>query len=447
MSLAVSTARADITPSDTYRLMGGYGTTIGPRQATGIYGPLTARCAVIWDAGYPNVIVSADVLAIPSGLAEQIRTALPEVPRSDLMLLASHTHNGPVLPGVLDPFIAYGITDTSPVDAYGQQWAGAIVALVREALAAPRTPVTLDYQVTVQSWSANRAGLPYAETAVPVLVARDCNRTPVAVLYSYGCHPVAAGIQTQWDGDYPAAASAAIEAAIPGCTALFVPGPAGDQDPSGARGWSLRSSLGTHLGEAVTAAASSPGRPVSGPIATTCTTVALPIDVTITPGNLAAVRDRYAARVAASSTSAWGRRHAQAMIDEIDRGRWLSRNDPHTRLLVPIQTWWLPGDPTLRICAVGGELVSGYAVVARSRCGGPDALMIGGYAAGQHSYLPSDELLPPLRTGGSYEGGWDTDCSGIAGGSMSVYRQLGHYLAGPGGVEDTLTAALTAALT
>ena len=41
--------------------------------------------------------------------------------------------------------------------------------------------------------------------------------------------------------------------------------------------------------------------------------------------------------------------------------------------------------------------------------GGPDGLYIGGYANEVPGYIPSDELLPPIRTTSSYDGGWDTD--------------------------------------
>jgi neutral ceramidase len=440
VSLAISTARIDITPQPG-QSMGGYGTSTGPRLATGTYSRLQARCVIIWDNGYPNVVVSADLLGIPSAVNAAVRAAVANrVPTTDLMLLASHTHNGPALVGGLDPWITYALVDTSVLAAYTDWLANALIGLVQSALDAEQTTVTLDYQVTSQSWSHNRAGLSYVESAVPVLTARDAAGQPVAVIYSYGCHPVSAGSMTAWDGDYPAAASAVVEAAIPGCTALYIPGPAGDQDPTGTRGWRLRDRLGAQLGSAVVTAASVPGRAIGGPIYTGYSMVDLPLDVTITPANLAALRAAYATR-AASGQYAWYRRHGQWMVDQIDAGATLP-----TTVQVPVQVWRLSGSPVLRWAQVGGELVSGYAAYFRPRYGGTSGLMIGGYGNGCACYLPSNELLPPVRTGGSYEGGWDTDYPGIAGGSMTIYPQPGHFRAGSSGVESTLINALTAQL-
>lgn len=91
-------------------------------------------------------------------------------------------------------------------------------------------------------WVGSR--LPYVETEVPVLVARDASGAPLVVLFSYGCHPVCAGAQTQFDPDYPGRAVARIEEAS-GAFAPFVLGPAGDQDPVGGRDWEASGSVVT----------------------------------------------------------------------------------------------------------------------------------------------------------------------------------------------------------
>src|SRR5262245_57406053 len=62
-ALAVSFGKVDITP-DVGGFMAGYGVDV-PRASTGTFKPLFARCIIIWDSGYPNVVVTADVLAFP----------------------------------------------------------------------------------------------------------------------------------------------------------------------------------------------------------------------------------------------------------------------------------------------------------------------------------------------------------------------------------------------
>jgi hypothetical protein len=425
--------------------MGGYGISLGgaPRTATGTFSPLLARGLALWDSGEPLVVVSTDALGWPAAAAESVRQRVGDatgLPAPRLLLTASHTHNGSALPGVLDPNMAYGLTDTASIEAYLQTLCDAVVVLVQSLLAGERTTVQLDYQVTSANFSYNREGLPYTETAVPVLAARTGGGPPLAVLFGYGAHPVAAGYQTLWDGDYPSAAAAAIEATLPGCTALFLPGPAGDQDPAGVRGWLLRSSLGAQLAAAVVTAVTSPGTALTGLGAADLSSVRLPLDVDSSPGNLAAVRTAYVSRAAASPLG-WEVRHARSVIGLIDGGAAID-----TAVTVALQAWRFAAGTPLQLAFVGGELTSGYAVALRQRHGGTAGLWLGGYGPGLASYLPSDELLPPIRSGGSYGGGWDSDFPGIAGGSMCIYGPIGHFLAGTGGVEPTLIAALTSLL-
>jgi neutral ceramidase len=443
MALAVSSAKTDITPTLAQNpYMAGYGVD-QPRQATGTQSPLYARCLILWDDGFPNAIVVADVLAFSRPLHQSIHQQVLALNNdwaySDVILATQHTHNGPVLPGELDPYISYNITDLSLVNSYATTLQTKIVDVVRAALNATRIPCTLDYKVASQGFSYNREGLPYQETAVPVLVARRTNGQPAAVLFSFGTHPVSAGAQSKWDGDYPALACSVIEAAIPGCFALFVLGPHGDQDPIGGADWSLRTQHGTNLGNAVVSATGSPGRAVGSPIRTHFEDVRLPLDVTDTPANLAAVRAIYEVR-RNNAAYGWYRRHAELMIQEIDNHNF------ETEIPVPVHVWKLQGSPILRMALIGGELVSGYAVYLRSLYGGPGGILVGACAGEVPSYVPSDELLPPIRSNGSYAGGWDADSAGIAGGSMTVYRQIGHFRAGVGGAESRLVAALNSAL-
>jgi len=420
--------------------MGGYGGS-SARFSTGVYDFLRARCVVLWDDGVPRIIVSADVLGWPRAMFQAIRQDIVDrnqVDNANVILVGTHTHNGPALEDTPNAAITYGV-DATTLTTYSVWLQSRIGDLVNMALGAPQTPCTTDYKTTVQSWSANREGLAYTETAVPVLVARDGTGRPRAIIFSYGCHPVTAGSQTLWDGDYPAAACAVIEAAIPGCVALFLPGAFGDQDPVGSRGLALRNTRGVQLGSAVVAATESPGRPIAGPVVTSYQEVDLPLEVTSDPVNLAAVRTIYQARMAASGLPSWYARHAQAMIERIDAG------DIETTVPLPLQVWRLQGSPTFRICVTGGELVSGYAEYFRARFGGVAGLMIGGYSE-LSCYVPSNELLPPARAGGSYAGGWDPDYPGVAGGSQTIYSHLGHFKYGVSGVENTLISALTAQL-
>jgi neutral ceramidase len=440
MAWQAAVGRVDITPP-TFIPMGGYGAPLGggPRTAVGTRSPLWARATVLWDSGRAHVLLCADVLGWSTGAATEVRqrvAAATGVREARLLLTATHTHNGPALPGVLDPWLTYELADTTPLEAYEEFLVDVVTGLVLDLLTGDRVPVTVDYQVTAASFSANREGLPYTETDVPVLVVRHLDGAPLAVAFGYGCHPICAGGQELWDGDYPAAAAMLIDEVLPDGLAVFLPGPAGDQDPVGQRGWPLVVDCGAQLAGAVLSAVETPGRPLTRVAASRLSTAGVPLDVTLTPDNVIAVQQAYAARRDGGGPG-WFLRHAASMVDQIAAGQTLA-----TAVELPVQGWRFAGTQPLRLAFLGGELVSGYAVFLRGRYDGPEGLWLGGYGAGSVAYLPSDELLPPLRSGGSYAGGWDPDVPGIAGGSMCIYGPPGHFLAG--GVEPAIIDAVDA---
>jgi len=440
----ISTAKVEITPRlDKNPYLAGYGVDT-PREASSDhpYAPLSARCIVFWDNDSPKAIVVADVLGFPRSMHQTIRqrvlTLNNQWVSSDFILQATHTHNGPVLKDKPDPFISYNLTDLHLVESYSSWLEDQIVALVQTALAAPQTSCTLDYQVTDEVFAYNRECLSYTETSVPILVARDSNRSPVAVLFSYGCHPVSADRQTEYDGDFPSGTCELIDSAT-GAFSIFLQGPAGDQDPpKGARGLKLRNKLSRQLSETVLEAIRKSGRALSGPIETNDDEVNLPLDIPDTSSNLKEVQKYFETRL--SHQYGYYRRHAQVMIRQIKDGTF------EKIVPLPLQVWKFHGNPPLRMAFTGGELVSGYGVYFRNWYGGAESLLIGGYANEVPAYIPSDELLPPLRSNGSYGGGWCQDYPGIAGGSQTIYGYLGHFLAGTNGIESKLIEALTSLL-
>ncbi|WP_157254465.1 hypothetical protein [Nonomuraea typhae] len=433
--LAVSFGKADITPAPGMYLAGYAVDT--PHAATGAHQPLWARCTVYWDHGRPVVVVTADVLGLPRSMSQMIRHGVQSlgVAGSDFALLATHTHTGPVLLDKLDPYIAYNISgrQMDPVLAYSSTLMSTIVTLVRDTLSAVRIPCTLDHTVTAADFSFNREGLSYRERDVPVLTARSLTGRPLAILFGYGCHPVSAGKQSLFDPDYPGAAVHRIETASE-VFAQYVPGAAGDQAPTGSRGWPLRDRLGRILGDAVLQAARTPGRTLRGPIRTAYQDVDLPLDL----GDLPAMRQDYTQRLAKHGLGYY-RRHAEMMIDQLDRRAFA------TAMPVPLQSWTV-GD-SLRLALIGGELVSGYAAYFRARYPG---IWVAAYANEVPGYIPSDGLI---NGGGAqyYTCGWSTDHPRIAGGAMTVYGHLGKPLSRKEGTttmgfEQTLITAMTGLL-
>lgn len=446
MAFTVATAKRNITPTlATNPYMAGYGWPDGGRTISSDtpYEPLWCRAVLIRADGAPKLIISADILALPRSMHQRIRTrliALANWATGDIMLQSTHTHNGPVLIDTLHPFISYGILEMDQILNYSRWLEDQFVQTAQDALNAAQVTVTLDYQVASQGWSVNRAGLPYVETDVPVLVARRSNGKPSAIIFGYGCHPVSAGDQTLFDGDYPAGACTYIENNST-AFALFLQGAAGDQNPANSGSWSARDQNGNSLGAAVLNTSTRAGRVLTGPIATKYQEVQLPLDLDMSAANLAQVRAGFAARLPnPNGQPTFFARHAQVMMARIDSGA-LAAAVPS-----PFQVWRIGGSTPLKMAFIGGEVVSGYAVYFRGRNGGSSALWFGGYANESCAYIPSDEFLYPFMSFGSYEGGWDPDFPGIAGGSMTVYGHMGHFKSSPNGVESAVINAMTALL-
>jgi len=439
-TFSVSTSAVDITPPAGYP-MGGYGVDT-PRLATGTNEPLKARCTILWDAGTPKVIVTADVLAFGRTMHQAIRAGVIAlgVASPDFVLTATHTHNGPVLIEKLNPYIAYNLTELDEVEAFSDDLVDILVRLVQTTLRRRRTRCTLDYQVTDENFSFNREGLPYTEVDVPVLVARSLSGVPRAVLFGYGAHTVAASGQTDFDPDYPAQAIKEIEARADSTFAQFLLGPAGDQNPRITLSFESSDAYGADLGLTVANAIEQPGRRLSGPIRTEYTELEIPLDVSEAASNLAGVAAAYLSRAQRPGMLGFFRRHAEEMIRDLQAGTF------ETSVMLPVQVWTFAGEPDLNVIFCGGEVVSGYAVVLRNNHLGSDGVWFNAYANEIPAYIPSNELLSRP----SYAGGIDMDAPGIAGGSMTVYDHIGHFSRGepgtPAGVEEILLTQLESML-
>jgi neutral ceramidase len=443
VAFSVSTAKVDITPTLAQNpYMAGYGAQGDPRTAisSSAYSqPLLARCIIIWEGTAPHALVSVDVLAIPRSMHQSMRPRLIGLANwasADIVVQATHTHNGPALVDMLHLFTSYGLSDYTLVRSYSAWLENTIVDLVRTTLNAAKTSVTLDYKVTTAGIAWNRVGLATTETAVPILTARAADGSARAVIWSYGCHPISAGWQEEWDGDWPSGTCAHIEASNGFGFAMFLQGPAGDQDPRGNWSWTLRDSNSTTLGVAVTMAARTAGRALTGTLQTSLQEVNLPLD---TSTSLTNARSQYVARLGnPDGQPAWYQRHAQVMVSRIDSGV------VETSIPNPLAVWKLQGSPMLRIALTGGELVSAYGSYFRNLYGGTNGILIGGYANEVSCYIPDNQFLPGgAFTDGSYEGGWEPDHSGIAGGNLTVYPHLYHFSTS---APTTLINALTAQL-
>lgn len=434
---AISTARLNITPSVDGLVLGGYSTAAAgnPRRGSDVASHLYARAVAIWDNGKPRMVVSVDTLAITRYANQEVRRQLAstELMPADLIIACSHTHNAPALDDRLDPVVSY-CASQEDVESVRSQTAVLIenlVTVIRAGLAAPQTTCTLDYLETEAHFSANREALAYTETVVPVITARAVvGSTVLAVIFGYGCHPVSNGMLTAFDADYPGVAALRLEAAYPHAVACFILGTAGDQNPIGPAGPHPADEFGTQLADAVEAAVDhGPGDILLSPISTRLApSVQLPLEVTPTPANFAAVRALYVERL--ESVDRATRLHAAASIQRLEA------NSMPLFVSLPIQSWVFGGGG-LTLIALGGEVVSGFDFHFRSVL--PGNVWVAAYCNEVPGYIPSDELLDHA----GYAAGWDDDAPGIAGGSMIYYDWPAHFRRGtPDGAESAVIATV-----
>jgi hypothetical protein len=205
--------------------MMGYGLRKGSAEA--LHDALHAR-ALYLQGGADLLLVALDVCLIASPQADQVRHALAAatgVPRERVMVSCIHTHSGP---------------DTGIVAlAAGKPVPGRVSALLDAAVQAGRE--------AFESAAPASLGLGHGEARIgrnrrlaegpldsDVLVLRvdDARGAPLAVVYTHGCHPTALGPENlTYSADWPGAAAARIEEALPGANPIFLLGAHADVDP------------------------------------------------------------------------------------------------------------------------------------------------------------------------------------------------------------------------
>jgi neutral ceramidase len=401
------TARAKITPEE-YGWLGGYGHR--NRPAEGVAADLWARALALEDtAGHRRVLVNADIHIFTRRLHREIVEAARKqfgLEQGDVMLIATHTHSGPALPDGFDPVISWGLDERElrKLRTTADRIRDQTLAAIARALAGLR-PARLSFgrgearfgvnrrvrrDDGEYTFGANPEGV--ADRDVPVLLVESPEGAPLAVVFTYACHNTT--IRHGHEGfykyhpDYAGVAADQIEKQLPGATAIYVTGAAGEIDPQPQGGVDQAEKHGRALAAIVLATLEGTHRhPVGGPLRTTYREILLP---------LAAVPSRAKYVELSASPVAYRRRHARLILAQMDAAT-LPLEVP-----LPIQVWWFGDDLTL--IALAGEVGVDYALRLK-RDFGADRIWPVAYANEVPCYIPSDRVL---REGG-YEAGWDLD--------------------------------------
>ncbi|MCC6414748.1 MAG: neutral/alkaline non-lysosomal ceramidase N-terminal domain-containing protein [Opitutaceae bacterium] len=238
--------QSDITPRLGVQLAG-----YGPyrnRAAQKITAPLLARAMAVTQGRRRTILLNLELCGTPRGLAQRIRAAVAARTGcgvDEVFLTATHTHSGPSVGGML----GWGEADAMYVETLPTRVAEAAVrALAAQTevewryAEAPCEGIAINRETDRGGWMFDpiearlapefRPARPQdTDPTVRVLAAYARGRL-LGVLHHFGCHAVVGSEQTfDVHGDFVGLASAAIERAQPGATALFLPGAMGDINP------------------------------------------------------------------------------------------------------------------------------------------------------------------------------------------------------------------------
>jgi hypothetical protein len=242
-------AKAKITPEELGWL-GGYGHR--NRPAEGVAADLWTRALALEDTQKNRrVLVSTDIHIFTPTLHREIAKAVRErhgLADRDLLLIATHTHSGPALPEGFDPIISWGLNreEMRKLHAANDHIRDQTLTAIAQALS-DLQPARLSFGRGEARFGVNRRvrkGDDYvfganlegvSDPDVPVLLVESLNEVPRVVVFTYACHNTT--IRNGREGfykyhpDYAGVAAEQIERKLPGVTAIYVTGAAGEIDP------------------------------------------------------------------------------------------------------------------------------------------------------------------------------------------------------------------------
>jgi hypothetical protein len=395
----VGVARSNITPTNALWLAGYAGRT---HPAHGKVTDLWLKALALEDAsGHRAVIITSDLLAIRGSL---YRSCLPRfkakfgLDPSQILLTASHTHSGPMLPNRPGSLSALDEKDRALSEQYCAGLGDRIIGTTGRALA-DLAPARLAAGQAKAEFAANRRNNAASERSrlaqqgtlagpvdhsVPVLAAYQPDGKLRAVLFGYACHNTTTEALYEWCGDYAGFAQAALEKSHPNATALFFIGCAGDQDPVVRGELELAQRYGQALAAAVEQALLVPPATLAPALKTSMETVELNLGPLPTEAELVKLT---------TSPTPYLRHWASNLLAEVKSGQPIERAYPF-----PLQVWQFGGQQLL--ITLGGEPVVDYALKFKREFG--PQTCVAGYGNDVMCYIPSLRVLnedkPPLAS-------------------------------------------------
>lgn len=206
--------------------MMGYGARQGAAES--LHDSLHARALYLEQGAERLLLVSLEVCLIAPRQAEEIAAGIEEatgLPKQRVLVACIHTHSGPET--------GFGAL------MLGRETPEHVPALLEAAVQAGRNAV-MEAGEAKAGEGLGRAAIGRnrrveggaIDDRVRVVRIDRAEGTPLAVLYSHGCHPTVLGHDNlAWSADWPWAAGAAIAEALPGAEPMFLLSAHADVDP------------------------------------------------------------------------------------------------------------------------------------------------------------------------------------------------------------------------
>jgi neutral ceramidase len=398
-----------ITPSQPLWMAGYAGRT---RPAEGKLHDLHVKALALEDPeGKRLVLLTADLIAMPRGLAQAVSTEVQRragLPRERLLLTVSHTHCGPVLEDDLRGMYDMPAAEAAKIGPYTEKVRDRMIAVIITALGDLK-PARLAVGQGIARFAVNRRK-PTAggfinsanpagpvDHAVPVLRVLSPEGKVRALAFGYACHNTTLSFY-QWCGDYAGFAQIELEKKYPGAVALFWAGCGADANPLPRRTVELCMKYGKELAQAVLDVASGKMTEVTGISQAAYAEVALPYAKIPDKTQLASdlLSKRYAVKT-----------RARRLLSVLEKK---GKIDDHYRHY-PVQVWRLGRQVTW--IALGGEVVVDYALRMKKELRGERSVWVTGYANDVMAYIGSARVIE--------EGGYEGDTSMVYYGKPSKW--------------------------
>lgn len=239
--LRIGASKVDITPAASC-WMAGYGNRYenGP-MSSGVYDRLHARALVAEGDGGTVALVSCDLCGLDPDTVNDARAIVCgplAMPPEHLMVVATHTHAGPVTDY---PHAGAPKTNLDWLECLAHKIAQAVLLAARRlqpakiAVLRGHSRIAMNRQQTYDDGTVSLGAAPEkpTDTELIAVVADSADGQPIARLINYNCHNTTLGPKNSLiSGDYAGRAMTATEARLgSGVVCPFVNGGSGNADP------------------------------------------------------------------------------------------------------------------------------------------------------------------------------------------------------------------------